>query len=55
MKIIHEVLSLDELKQIAAAAFGDFVKAVVDIEKGELAIDAELHYHWWKPLPLVVV
>ena len=43
MKIIHEMMTLDELKQITAALFGDFVKAVVDVEKGSLAIDAELH------------
>ncbi len=43
MKILHETMTLDELKQIAAALFGDFVKAVVDVEKGALAIDAELH------------
>lgn len=43
MKIITDVLKLDELKQIAAAGFGDMVKAVVDIGKEVVAIDAELH------------
>ena len=34
---------MDELKEMAAATFGDMVKAVVDIERGFLAVDAELH------------
>jgi len=43
MKIIIERLKLDELKQIATATFGNLVKAVVDIEKELIAVDAELH------------
>jgi hypothetical protein len=43
MKIITKTLSLDELKEMAAATFGDMVKAVVDIERGIFAVDAELH------------
>jgi hypothetical protein len=43
MKIVENEITLDELRQIANAMFGNFVKAVVDIEKGLLAIDAELH------------
>lgn len=34
---------MGELKEMAAATFGDMVKAVVDIERGLLAVDAELH------------
>lgn len=37
------MLPLDELRQMASATFGDMVKAVVDIERGILALDAELH------------
>ena len=33
----------EELKQMAAATFGDLVKAVVDIERELVAVDAELH------------
>lgn len=36
-------MPLAELKEMAAATFGDMVKAVVDIERGLLAVDAELH------------
>ena len=43
MKIIEEKITLAELKSIAAQTFGDFVKAVVDIDRGLLALDAGLH------------
>ena len=35
--------SLDELKRMAAATFGDLVKAVVDVKQEIMAVDAELH------------
>ena len=43
MKIITEILLLGELKQMAEATFGNLVKAVVDIDKEIIAVDAELH------------
>ena len=43
MKIITEILSSDELKQMAAATFGNLVKAVVDVDREIIAVDAELH------------
>lgn len=43
MKIITTVLLMSELLEMASATFGDMVKAVVDIERGLLAVDAELH------------
>lgn len=43
MQVIQNTLTLDELKNIAANLFGDMVKAVVDVEKESIAIDAELH------------
>lgn len=43
MKIIDSPITRAELKRIAQSKFGNLVKAVVDIEKGILAIDAELH------------
>jgi len=43
MKIIKESLTITELKEVAGATFGDMVKAVVDIERELIAIDAELH------------
>lgn len=44
MKVIkHEKISLAELKEMAKRMFGSLVKAVVDVEKELMAIDAELH------------
>ena len=43
MKAITETLSLDELKQMAKDTFGDLVKAVIDVDRGIIAVDAELH------------
>ena len=43
MKIVETTLHRDELKTIAAALFGTMVKAVVDIERRVIALDAELH------------
>lgn len=36
-------IRLHELSEMAAAMFGDLVKAVVDINKRTMAVDAELH------------
>lgn len=43
MKIISDIITLDELKNMASATFGDLVKAVVDVERDIIAVDAELH------------
>ncbi|MDD3088161.1 MAG: DUF5674 family protein [Candidatus Omnitrophica bacterium] len=43
MKIINEALKLNELNQMAEATFGNLVKAVVDVEREVIAVDAELH------------
>lgn len=43
MRIIASLISLTELKIMAEDRFGDLVKAVVDIERGIMAVDAELH------------
>lgn len=43
MKIVDEKLTIDELKQMAASTFGNMVKAVVDVDRGLIAVDAELH------------
>ena len=41
--IVSAPVSLDELRRMAAEAFGDFVKAVVDVQGGVMAIGGELH------------
>lgn len=43
MKIIGDKISKSELREMAKNMFGDFVKAVVDLEKEIAAVDAELH------------
>lgn len=43
MQIITQTFPASKLKEIASNKFGNLVKAVVDIERGLIAIDAELH------------
>ncbi|MEO0107272.1 MAG: DUF5674 family protein [candidate division WOR-3 bacterium] len=43
MLIVREKISIDEIKRIARETFGTVVKAVVDVEKGIIAIGGELH------------
>jgi len=42
MKIIKDKITLNELKQMSAM-FGNMVKAVIDIDRELIAVDAELH------------
>lgn len=43
MKIVTHQLERDELERMATAMFGNMVKAVVDVDRGLLAVDGELH------------
>ncbi|MFT5387578.1 MAG: hypothetical protein ACI9E5_000709 [Candidatus Omnitrophota bacterium] len=43
MKILEAPITKNELKIIAENTFGDLVKAVVDVDRQLVAIDAELH------------
>ncbi|MDP3953832.1 MAG: DUF5674 family protein [bacterium] len=43
IRIIKDKISIDELKQMAKSQFGDFVKAVVDVGQGIMAVGGELH------------
>ena len=43
MIILEHPISRAELKKYAANTFGDMIKCVADVEKGLLAIDADLH------------
>ena len=36
-------ISLDEIRALAASRFGDMIKGVVDLERGILLLDADLH------------
>lgn len=43
MEIITGAITLARLREMAEGKFGDMVKAVVDVEKGIMAVDGELH------------
>ncbi|MFA7628122.1 MAG: DUF5674 family protein [Candidatus Dojkabacteria bacterium] len=43
MKEVKGQISKEELKEMASKMFGNLVKAVVDVEKEVLVVDAELH------------
>jgi len=43
MEIIQNEVKIEDLKKMAEGMFGNLVKAVVDIEKGIMAINGELH------------
>ena len=43
MEIVKEPIARNQLKVMAERLFGDFVKAVVDLEQSIMAVDAELH------------
>jgi hypothetical protein len=40
---VDQSITLDELRSLARARFGDMVKAVVDLRRGVMLLDAELH------------
>lgn len=41
--IVRAPVPLDSIRRLAAAQFGDFVKAVVDVQQGVMVIGGELH------------
>lgn len=43
MQIIYDHISITELEKMSEKMFGKLVKAVVDIDKEIMAVDAELH------------
>ena len=43
IEIIEAPITRSRLRDIAAGQFGDFVKAVVDVERGLMAIGGDLH------------
>jgi hypothetical protein len=43
MKIVKDSINIEELGQMSGKMFGNLVKAVVDIEKEIMAVDADLH------------
>ena len=43
MQLLKKPLILSRLKQLALSRFGNLVKAVVDLEKKLMVVDAEMH------------
>ena len=43
MKLINSTISKDELKKMSEGFSGGLVKAVVDVEKGIMVVDAPMH------------
>jgi hypothetical protein len=43
MKLVDTSITLGDLQAMAEGRFGDLVKAVVDISRGVMAVDADLH------------
>jgi len=43
MKLVQDKISNEELKVMSEKMFDGLVKAVVDIEKGIMVVDAEMH------------
>ena len=43
MRQVDDTISLNELREMAERMFGTFVKADVDIARGLMVVDAELH------------
>jgi hypothetical protein len=43
MRLVQEKISIEELKEMAIKMFGNLVKAVVDIEKEVMVVDAGMH------------
>lgn len=41
--LVDKPISRQQLKEVAKEIYGDFVKAVIDVEKGIMAISGELH------------
>ncbi len=39
----RDTISLDDIRALAASRFGDMIKGVVDLERGILLLDADLH------------
>jgi len=43
MEILDNQVTLDYIKHLADNLYGDMIKAVADVDRGLIAVDAELH------------
>jgi hypothetical protein len=43
MQIVRKTIAISTLEEMAQSMFGDLVKAVVDVERGIMAVGGEMH------------
>lgn len=43
MKLIDKLITVNELKTMSSRMFGGLIKAVIDIKKGTMVVDAAMH------------
>lgn len=43
IKIVTDSISKDDLREMSKRMFGDLVKGVIDVAKGSMAVNGELH------------
>ncbi len=43
MQIVRKTIAVSSIQKMAEGMFGNLVKAVVDVEQGIMAVDAEMH------------
>jgi hypothetical protein len=43
IELVTAPISIERLRQLAESLFGEFVKAVVDVSRGVMAVGGELH------------
>ncbi len=43
MKLVEQSITNEELKEMSAKMFDSFIKAVVDVDKEIMVVDAEMH------------
>jgi len=43
MKIVKDTIEISELRELSKKMHGNLIKAIVDIEKGIMAVDAPMH------------
>lgn len=43
VELVTEPITIERLRELAESVFGEFVKAVVDVERGVMAVGGELH------------
>ena len=43
MQVVEKSITIEELKKMSEHMFGSLIKAVVDIERGIMVVDADMH------------